>query len=61
MAKKGMTIFKCSECGYSQPKWLGRCPECGGWNTMREFIEDPNATFATQKNGAAQKDRKSVV
>lgn len=57
MAKKGMTIFKCSECGYSQPKWLGRCPECGGWNTMREFIEDQNATFATQKNGAAQKVR----
>lgn len=57
MSKKGTIIFKCSECGYSQPKWLGRCPECGQWNTMQECIEDPNAAAATLKNGAAEKAR----
>lgn len=41
MAKKsGSIIFKCSNCGYSQPRWLGRCPECGEWNSLEEFIVD---------------------
>jgi DNA repair protein RadA/Sms len=35
--KKGTsTIFKCSSCGYTMPKWLGRCPECGEWNSFEE-------------------------
>ena len=35
--KKGTsTVFKCSVCGYTMPKWLGRCPECGGWNSFEE-------------------------
>ncbi len=45
MAKKKISsAYKCSECGYSQPTWLGRCPECGSWNTMEECICDPNST-----------------
>jgi DNA repair protein RadA/Sms len=30
------TEFLCSACGRREPKWLGRCPECGEWNTFRE-------------------------
>lgn len=33
---KTKTIFRCQECGYSSAKWLGRCPDCGKWNTMAE-------------------------
>ena len=41
MAKKsGSTMFKCSKCGYTQPRWLGRCPECGEWNSLEEIIVD---------------------
>lgn len=29
-------IFLCQSCAYSSPKWLGRCPDCGGWNTLVE-------------------------
>lgn len=29
-------LFLCQACGYSSPKWLGRCPDCGGWNTLVE-------------------------
>lgn len=36
MAKKPKSIHTCSECGYSSPKWLGRCPECGSWGTLQE-------------------------
>ena len=36
MAKKPRVIHTCTECGYSSPKWLGRCPECGSWGTLQE-------------------------
>ena len=56
MAKKKNTIvYKCSECGYSQPRWLGRCPECGSWNTLEECIADPNANAAVFADGVAEK------
>lgn len=38
MAKKPRSIHTCSECGYSSPKWLGRCPECGSWGTLQESV-----------------------
>ncbi|MBO5136947.1 MAG: DNA repair protein RadA [Spirochaetaceae bacterium] len=42
MAKKknGSIIYKCSSCGYMQPRWLGRCPECAEWNSFEECIAD---------------------
>ena len=36
MAKSNIS-FVCSSCGYDSSKWYGKCPECGEWNTMREF------------------------
>jgi len=33
---KDKIIFACQNCGYQAPRWLGRCPECGGWNTLVE-------------------------
>ncbi|MCK7638431.1 DNA repair protein RadA [Corynebacterium pygosceleis] len=36
MAKRQRSVHTCSECGYSTPKWLGRCPDCGGWGTLTE-------------------------
>ena len=36
MKKQRDFIFKCSSCGHEEPKWLGRCPECGEWNTLAE-------------------------
>jgi hypothetical protein len=35
MAKLKKAYF-CKECGYESPKWMGRCPACGEWNTMAE-------------------------
>jgi DNA repair protein RadA/Sms len=36
MKKQRDFVFKCSGCGHEEPKWLGRCPECGEWNTLVE-------------------------
>ncbi len=33
---KAKTIFVCGECGYESGRWLGKCPECGAWNSMAE-------------------------
>ena len=35
---KTKTAFVCTECGYDSPKWYGKCPSCGQWNTMVEEI-----------------------
>lgn len=36
---KVKTKFLCNECGYESPKWYGKCPGCGAWNSMTEEIE----------------------
>jgi len=38
---KTKTVFYCTNCGNETPKWQGRCPACGAWNTMEEHIEKP--------------------
>ena len=40
---KTKTIFFCTACGNESPKWVGRCPGCGAWNTLEEHIEKPTA------------------
>lgn len=35
---KSKSRFVCSECGYESPKWFGKCPGCGEWNTMNEEL-----------------------
>jgi DNA repair protein RadA/Sms len=32
------TRFVCGQCGYETPKWMGKCPECGEWNTLVEEV-----------------------
>ena len=47
MAKQ-TTVFVCSECGATSPRWLGRCPSCGKFNTMAEEIVAPPAPAAAK-------------
>ena len=47
---KSKTIFYCTECGNETPKWLGRCPACGAWNTV---VERPVVTENRQKRASA--------
>ena len=39
---KNKTVYICSECGYRTARWLGKCPECGSWNTLEEYVEEEN-------------------
>ena len=40
---KARSVFYCTECGNETPKWVGRCPACGAWNTMVEQEAAPKA------------------
>ncbi|MDD5796838.1 MAG: DNA repair protein RadA [Oscillospiraceae bacterium] len=46
MASKIKSVYICSECGYESPKWYGKCPGCGEWNTMNEEIKDTSKSSA---------------
>ena len=47
MANKVKTVWYCTSCGNESPKWMGRCPACGEWNTM---VEQPRES---RKSGGA--------
>lgn len=54
MAGKIKTAYICSECGYSSPRWLGRCPGCSNWNTLTEtVISDAPSSQAKKPNRSA--------
>ncbi len=39
MANKLKTTFICANCSHLSPKWQGRCPKCGEWNTFQEQLQ----------------------
>jgi len=41
---KDKTIFTCSDCGGTTPRWLGKCPACGAWNTLIESTVDSSGS-----------------
>ncbi|MBI4396820.1 MAG: DNA repair protein RadA [Elusimicrobia bacterium] len=43
------TIYRCQNCGTAGPKWMGRCPDCGQWNTFVEEREAPSAGRAPRR------------
>ena len=40
---KPKTIYTCTECGGTAPRWLGQCPSCKAWNTLEETVAEPAA------------------
>ena len=48
MPKKKKTVYVCQQCGYDSPKWQGKCPGCGAWNTMAEEFALPEKENETR-------------
>lgn len=46
MRPKERTVFICQNCGFRSPKWVGRCPSCGEWNTFLEEVEEKEVRAA---------------
>ena len=57
MASKSKTTWFCSSCGNESPKWLGRCPACGEWNT---FVEAPSEKGSGGSGRAQKSERKPL-
>ncbi|MDR0396369.1 MAG: DNA repair protein RadA [Oscillospiraceae bacterium] len=38
---KHRLTYRCAACGYETPRWLGKCPGCGEWNSLEEFAPEP--------------------
>ena len=49
------SVYVCSNCGETSPRWMGRCPSCGSWNTMNEDVvaEAPKAGTPAARQAAA--------
>ncbi|MBQ7083423.1 MAG: DNA repair protein RadA, partial [Oscillospiraceae bacterium] len=57
-AKPAKTVYVCSNCGYESPKWYGRCPDCGEWNSFTEELRQapakaPSAAVGTSSAAPA--------
>src|SRR5919204_439299 len=57
------TLFVCSQCGNESPKWHGRCPGCGEWNTMVEerAVEAPRAGGGSSLSRKAAKPARPMM
>ena len=53
MAPKAKTVYVCSSCGFESPRWGGKCPSCGEWNTLTEEVRAPLKTAASAAASAA--------
>ncbi len=58
---KDKIVYVCGECGYESPKWIGRCPSCGEWNSFTEFRAPAKALASSQKVGAQRPHSSSPV
>jgi DNA repair protein RadA/Sms len=45
---KAKSVYTCTECGASSPKWQGQCPGCGQWNTLVETVAEAAGTGANR-------------
>lgn len=55
---KTKTVFYCTSCGNETPRWQGRCPACGAWNTIEEHIEKPTVSGTKGKSAPVGQSRR---
>jgi len=58
---KSKIVYACSECGYESLKWIGKCPDCGGWNTFAEEVVTTSKTTKKVAQSAASPVKLSTV
>src|SRR5688572_21672738 len=50
-SKGSRTVYVCQNCGAQQPKWMGKCPDCGAWNSFAEEKPLASQTDASPRGG----------
>jgi len=56
---KSKSLFFCQSCGYESPKWVGKCPACGTWNSFVEEVVSKNETNRNEWRQESSKSRTS--
>lgn len=51
---KEKTVYVCTQCGATSPKWLGKCPDCGAWNTLEESVAESASATRHRFQGLAK-------
>ncbi len=55
MKQKSKTVYVCQSCGTQSPRWMGKCPDCGAWNTMvEERVEKPKEIGAAKRKDGSE-------
>lgn len=58
---KAKKQYRCSECAALSPKWQGRCPECGSWNTLEETVVEPEPASSSRYRSWAASGQEGAV
>ncbi|MDD5716753.1 MAG: DNA repair protein RadA [Sulfuricurvum sp.] len=66
MAKKKNVLFECQHCGFTTPKWMGKCTNCGGWDSFVELSEQQQEVIkltstASPSGGVKAKEITQIV
>jgi DNA repair protein RadA/Sms len=59
--KRRKTVFVCQQCGYQHPRWVGKCPNCGEWNSLVETTVSPKVKSQKSKVKTAKPQRLSEI
>lgn len=58
---KNKTVFGCQNCGHQSPKWLGKCPDCGTWNSFVEEVVSPERPSYTGTIAGRESPPQSIL
>ncbi len=61
MAVKVKSVFFCQSCGAESPKWVGKCPACGAWNTYVEELVNKGGTSKQSVGSVRQQNNKPIA
>ncbi|MDR3583954.1 MAG: DNA repair protein RadA [Desulfosporosinus sp.] len=58
---KTKVIYRCSNCGFESPKWMGKCQSCDSWNTFEELMTQPKTISALSTRKTSPKRLSEVI
>ena len=61
MAKKKISLFECQHCGTQVGKWLGKCPDCGGWDSFIELSSSQQEVLEQTKKIVSTKIKATAI
>src|SRR2546423_10499715 len=57
---KAKTQFLCNSCGSVHPKWMGKCPDCGTWDSLQEY-KTPTFDARAERTGATRSSTADIT